>query len=120
MIFVSAILIVLTSRPEDMPNGDLRSASVAAAPELAAEGEDWNFSLREVANRQDEPLPSSSVETRSRPTRNRRSAHRLHAWYALLEKYLRHHSLVFVLQKMAVKQRHSPDNRIGKVHDQVD
>jgi len=32
-------------------SGDLRSALIAAALELAAEGRDWNFSLREVARR---------------------------------------------------------------------
>lgn len=32
-------------------HGDLRRTLIAAALELAAEGKDWNFSLREVARR---------------------------------------------------------------------
>lgn len=30
-----------------------------------------------------------------------------------------HHSLVLMLQQMTVENRHSPNNRIGKIHHQV-
>ena len=40
-----------TSNNDTNRTGDLRTALVAAALELAAEGKDWNFSLREVARR---------------------------------------------------------------------
>src|SRR5580700_8449525 len=33
---------------------------------------------------------------------------------------LRHHSFVFVIQKMAVKDRHAPDYGVGEIHDYVD
>jgi hypothetical protein len=37
--------------------------------------------------------------------------------WGLSEQNLRHHSFVFVLEQMTVKQRQSPDNRICEVHD---
>ncbi len=38
----------------------------------------------------------------------------------LLEKYLRHHALVFMAQQMTVKERHAPDDRVREVHHQID
>jgi len=43
--------IVSTKEAAAYHHGDLRRALIAAALELAAEGKDWNFSLREVARR---------------------------------------------------------------------
>lgn len=40
-----------THSPDAYHHGDLRRALVQAALELAAEGKDWNFSLREVSRR---------------------------------------------------------------------
>ena len=37
-----------------------------------------------------------------------------------LEKYLRHHALVFVAQQMTVEERYSPDDGVRKVHHKVD
>src|ERR1700688_4268060 len=31
-----------------------------------------------------------------------------------------HHAFVFVIEKMAVEERHAFDDRIGKIHDDVD
>jgi hypothetical protein len=39
--------------------------------------------------------------------------------YLSLEENLGHHSLVLVLQKMAMEERHPADDRIGEVHNQV-
>ena len=36
------------------------------------------------------------------------------------EENLCHHSLVFVIEEMAVKDGHAPDHGIGEVHDDVD
>ena len=38
----------------------------------------------------------------------------------LHEEDLRHHSLVFVFQQMAMKERHSGDDGVGEVHDEID
>src|SRR6202008_918814 len=37
-----------------------------------------------------------------------------------LEENLRHHSLIFVIEEVAVKDRHAPDYRVGEVHNDVD
>src|SRR5260370_333465 len=37
----------------------------------------------------------------------------------LSEKDLRHHAFVFVLQKMAVEERHATNDRIGEIHHQI-
>src|SRR5882672_3303136 len=37
-----------------------------------------------------------------------------------LEENLRHHALVFVIEEMAVKDGHAPDDGIGEVHNHVD
>jgi hypothetical protein len=39
--------------------------------------------------------------------------------FASLKRNLSHHSLIFVVQEMAVKQRHTSDNWIGEVHDKI-
>src|SRR5882762_2811782 len=36
------------------------------------------------------------------------------------EENLCHHSLVFVIEKMAMKDGHAPDYGIGEIHDDVD
>lgn len=36
-----------------------------------------------------------------------------------LEQNLRHHSLVLMLQQVTMEERHSPNDRIGKIHHQV-
>src|ERR1039457_1454744 len=37
----------------------------------------------------------------------------------LLEQDLGHHSLVFVIQQMTMKYRHTFDNRVGEVQDDI-
>jgi hypothetical protein len=41
------------------------------------------------------------------------------SWQSLLEKDFSHHAFILMLQKMAMKQRHSANNRIGKIHYQI-
>ena len=36
------------------------------------------------------------------------------------EENLCHHSLVFVIEKMAVKDGHAPDDGLGEIHNDVD
>src|SRR5258707_9667073 len=36
------------------------------------------------------------------------------------EENLCHHSLVFVIEKMAVKDGHAPDDGVGEIHNDVD
>jgi hypothetical protein len=37
----------------------------------------------------------------------------------LSEQDLRHHSLIFVIEEMTVKERHAANDRISKIHDQI-
>jgi hypothetical protein len=49
-------------------------------------------------------------------------AHRIHAEFfdPSLEKDLGHHAFVLMAQQMAVEERNASDDRIGKVHHQID